>query len=129
MRSLDTRNPGRPGTGGAGRDGFIQNQQYYAAETKEEGFGITLHLYSRNRSEIDELSTSGAIGVQAKDEKVVVVVLDNKNVLRSVTSDSPRQKAASVELNVERSRIAHSESPSFIEVITVETAVHWSLSG
>ncbi|MCJ1380520.1 hypothetical protein MMC17_003628 [Xylographa soralifera] len=94
----------------------------FAADAREDGFGITLHLDSKTRSEIDEFSTSGFIGVKVEGDSVTLVVPDSKNVLQSVTSDSACQIAASFGWTVEHRRIPYSELDSFTEVIAVGTA-------
>jgi branched-chain amino acid aminotransferase len=64
----------------------------WSGKAKEMGYGITLHLDSKTRSEIEEFSTSGFIGVKrvgvGEEEGVVMVVPDSENALRSVTSES-----------------------------------------
>jgi branched-chain amino acid aminotransferase len=54
----------------------------------EDFDGITLHLDSRTRSEIDEFSTSAFLGVKREGESTTLVVPDSKNVIESVTADS-----------------------------------------
>lgn len=77
------------GTGSAKIGGNYAPVLRHSGKAKKEGFGITLHLDSRTRSEIDEFSTSGFIGIHGTPEAgVTVVVPDSKNVIKSVTSDS-----------------------------------------
>jgi branched-chain amino acid aminotransferase len=80
------------GTGSAKIGGNYAPVLRHSGKAKKEGYGITLHLDSRTRSEIDEFSTSGFIGIRGDPEKdggdVTVVVPDSKNVIKSVTSDS-----------------------------------------
>jgi branched-chain amino acid aminotransferase len=80
------------GTGSAKIGGNYAPVLRHSGKAKKEGYGITLHLDSRTRSEIDEFSTSGFIGIRGDPEKeggqVEVVVPDSKNVIKSVTSDS-----------------------------------------
>jgi branched-chain amino acid aminotransferase len=74
----------------------------FSDKARSEGFGITLHLDSATRSEIDEFSTSGFIGVNGTPEKgITIVVPDSKNVIKSVTSDSVCQIAKSLGWKVE----------------------------
>lgn len=94
----------------------------FSEKAKNEGFGITLHLDSKTRSEIDEFTTSGFIGVHVEGEKVTVVVPDSKNVIESITSESACEIAASFGWIVERRRIPYEELPSFTEVIAAGTA-------
>jgi branched-chain amino acid aminotransferase len=84
------------GTGSAKIGGNYAPVLRHSGKAKKEGYGITLHLDSRTRSEIDEFSTSGFIGVIGNPEKgedVTVVVPDSTNVIKSVTSDSVCQIA------------------------------------
>lgn len=60
----------------------------WSDKARDEGYGITLHLDSKTRSEIDEFSTSGFIGVKKEGENITLVVPDSKCVIASVTSDS-----------------------------------------
>lgn len=77
------------GTGSAKIGGNYAPVLRHSGKAKKEGFGITLHLDSRTRSEIDEFSTSGFIGIHGDPEKGCTVVVPNsKNVIKSVTSDS-----------------------------------------
>ena len=96
---------------------------------RSEGFGITLHLDSRTRSEIDEFSTSGFIGVRdnARDKKegkgeYTLVVPDSETVLKSVTSDAACEIALSFGWAVEKRSILYAELPEFIEVMAAGTA-------
>ena len=41
----------------------------WSDKARDEGYGITLHLDSQTRSEIDEFSTSGFIGVHGNPTK------------------------------------------------------------
>lgn len=60
----------------------------WSDKARDEGYGITLHLDSKTRSEIDEFSTSGFIGVKKEGDNITLVVPDSKCVIASVTSDS-----------------------------------------
>lgn len=80
------------GTGSAKVGGNYAPVLRWSDRAREEGFGITLHLDSATRSEIDEFSTSGFIGVKGdasgESKDVTLVVPDSKNVIKSVTADS-----------------------------------------
>ena len=76
------------GTGSAKIGGNYAPVLRWSEKAYKEGFGITLHLDSKTRSEIDEFSTSGFIGVKKDGETITLVVPDSKNVIKSVTSDS-----------------------------------------
>jgi branched-chain amino acid aminotransferase len=94
-------------------------------------------LDSKTRSEIDEFSTSGFIGVKKDGEDITLVVPDSKNVISSVTSDSCLDISKSFGWKVERrsvslayqfldhkltSQIKYEELPEFNEVLAAGTA-------
>lgn len=112
------------GTGSAKIGGNYAPVLRHSQKAYKEGFGITLHLDSKTRSEIDEFSTSGFIGVKTgSDGKTTVVVPDSKNVIKSVTSESACQIAQDVfGYTVERRRIAYEEIPEFSEIMAAGTA-------
>ena len=112
------------GTGSAKIGGNYAPVLRHSQKAYKEGFGITLHLDSKTRSEIDEFSTSGFIGVkQSSDGKTSVVVPDSKNVIKSVTSESACQIAQDVfGYTVERRRITYEEIHEFSEVMAAGTA-------
>lgn len=112
------------GTGSAKIGGNYAPVLRHSQKAYKEGYGITLHLDSKTRSEIDEFSTSGFIGVkQDADGKTTVVVPDSKNVIKSVTSESACQIARDIfGYNVEKRRIAYEELPQFSEVMAAGTA-------
>ena len=84
------------GTGVAKVGGNYAPVLRWSERAYKEGFGLTLHLDSKTRSEIDEFSTSGFIGVEKKGEEVKLVVPDSRNVLKSVTSESTLEIAKSL---------------------------------
>lgn len=95
------------GTGSAKIGGNYAPVLRHSGKAKKEGYGITLHLDSRTRSEIDEFSTSGFIGIHGNpDEGCTIVVPDSKNVIKSVTSDSICQIAKSWGWNVEQRAVS-----------------------
>lgn len=113
------------GTGSAKVGGNYAPVLRHSDKARQEGFGITLHLDSRTRSEIDEFSTSGFIGVKGKPEDgsaCTVVVPDSKNVINSVTSDSVCQIAKAWGWKVEKRVIKYEELASFSEVMAAGTA-------
>jgi branched-chain amino acid aminotransferase len=97
------------GTGSAKVGGNYAPVLRHSQKALKEGFGITLHLDSATRSEIDEFSTSGFLGVKYTNGKdpeggCTVVVPDSQNVIKSVTSESACQIARDTfGYNVERS--------------------------
>lgn len=77
------------GTGSAKVGGNYAPVLRHSGKAKKEGFGITLHLDSKTRTEVDEFSTSGFIGIYGTPkEGCTIVVPDSKNVIKSVTSDT-----------------------------------------
>ncbi|KAL1956609.1 hypothetical protein VTO42DRAFT_6956 [Malbranchea cinnamomea] len=113
------------GTGSAKVGGNYAPVLRHSERARSEGFGITLHLDSRTRSEIDEFSTSAFVAVH-KDKvtgAVTVVVPDSKNVIDSVTADSICTIAAELfGYRVEKRRIAYDELREFSEVMAAGTA-------
>ena len=82
----------RKGTGSAKVGGNYAPVLRWSDKAREEGYGITLHLDSKTRTEIDEFSTSGFIGVlgdaSGDAKNITLVVPDSKNVIKSVTANS-----------------------------------------
>ncbi|KXT06276.1 hypothetical protein AC578_9107 [Pseudocercospora eumusae] len=111
------------GTGSAKVGGNYAPVLRHSGKAKKEGFGITLHLDSKTRSEVDEFSTSGFIGIHGTpDEGVTIVVPDSKNVIKSVTSDTICQIAKSWGWKVECRPIKYDELPKFTEIAAAGTA-------
>ena len=71
---------------------------------------------SQTRSEIDEFSTAGFIGVKSEGDKVTVVVPDSKNVIDSVTSDSVVEIARSAGYTVEKRSVSPINVVSAVEL-------------
>ena len=95
----------------------------FSERARSEGFGITLHLDSKTRSEIDEFSTSAFIGVRRDGDKVSIVVPDSKNVIDSVTAASICDISSLMfGYTVERRRIPYDEIAEFSEVMAAGTA-------
>ncbi|EMC91119.1 hypothetical protein BAUCODRAFT_39252 [Baudoinia panamericana UAMH 10762] len=111
------------GTGSAKVGGNYAPVLRFSQRAYGEGFGITLHLDSKTRTEIDEFSTSAFIGVKGNPETgCTLVVPDSKNVIKSVTGDSVCQIAQSWGWKVEKRPIKYEELPEFDEVIAAGTA-------
>lgn len=110
------------GTGAAKVGGNYAPVLRWSDKARKEGFGITLHLDSRTRTEIDEFSTSGFVGVKQNGESFSMAVPDSKNVIKSVTSDSICQIAKSLGWTVEKRPILYDELPEFTEVMAAGTA-------
>ncbi|PQE03967.1 branched-chain amino acid aminotransferase protein [Rutstroemia sp. NJR-2017a BVV2] len=110
------------GTGSAKVGGNYAPVLRWSDKARNEGYGITLHLDSQTRSEIDEFSTSGFIGVKKDGDNVTLVVPDSKNVIASVTSDSILEIGKSFGWKTEVRSIKYEELPSFSEVMAAGTA-------
>ncbi|KAG9839831.1 branched-chain amino acid aminotransferase, partial [Aureobasidium melanogenum] len=110
------------GTGSAKVGGNYAPVLRFSERARNDGYGITLHLDSRTRSEIDEFSTSAFLGVKKDGEKTTLVVPDSKNVIESVTADSVCHIARSFGWTVEKRAINYDELKSFDEVFAAGTA-------
>ena len=111
------------GTGSAKVGGNYAPVLRWSEKAKQEGFGITLHLDSRTRTEIEEFSTSGFLGLKKDREgRYTLVVPDSKNVIKSVTSDSACEIARSMGWIVEKRSIKYEELEEFEEVMAAGTA-------
>ena len=110
------------GTGSSKIGGNYAPVLKWSEKAKDEGFGVTLHLDSKTRTEIDEFSTSGFIGVRQDGERYTLAIPDSKSVLRSVTSDSVCEIARSLGWTVEYRSIKYEELPTFTEVMAAGTA-------
>lgn len=113
------------GTGSAKVGGNYAPVLRHSGRAAAEGFGITLHLDSRTRSEIDEFSTSAFIGVRKDPASgaVTLVQPDSKNVIDSVTAESVCEIGRRVfGFAVERRRVAYEEIKEFNEVFAAGTA-------
>lgn len=89
------------GTGSAKVGGNYAPVLRWSEKAYKAGYGITLHLDSKTRTEIEEFSTSGFIGVKKEGESVTLVIPDSKRVIRSITSDSVQEIAKSLGWKVE----------------------------
>ncbi|RDL36915.1 D-aminoacid aminotransferase-like PLP-dependent enzyme [Venustampulla echinocandica] len=110
------------GTGSAKVGGNYAPVLRWSERARDEGYGITLHLDSKTRTEIDEFSTSGFIGVKKDGDNVTLVVPDSNSVIKSVTSDSCLEIGKSKGWKVEEKSIKYEELPSFSEVLAAGTA-------
>jgi branched-chain amino acid aminotransferase len=101
------------GTGSAKVGGNYAPVLRFSDRARNDGFGITLHLDSRTRSEIDEFSTSAFLGVKQEGDSTTLVVPDSKNVIESVTADSVCEIAKKVfGWKVEKRAVSHHPPPS-----------------
>lgn len=121
MEEFDRAAP--EGTGSAKLGGNYAPVLKWSDKARDEGFGITLHLDSKTRSEIEEFSTTGFLGVKQEDNQVTLVVPDSKNVIKSVTSESIYQIARDVfGFQVEKRAVFYEELTTFTEVMAAGTA-------
>ncbi|RDW70691.1 branched-chain amino acid aminotransferase [Aspergillus mulundensis] len=113
------------GTGSAKVGGNYAPVLRHSAKAHAEGFGITLHLDSRTRSEIDEFSTSAMIAVKKDKQsgKITLVQPDSPNVIDSVTAASVCEIGQRwFGYEVEKRRIPYEELCEFEEVMAAGTA-------
>lgn len=111
------------GTGSAKIGGNYAPVLRHSEKARQAGYGITLHLDSQTRSEIDEFSTSGFIGVRKDGDTTTLVVPDSKNVIKSVTAESACQIGKDIfGYKVEQRRITYEELKEFKEVMAAGTA-------
>lgn len=107
------------GTGGGKVGGNYAPVMRWSGKAKSQGFPITLHLDSQTRSEIEEFSTSGFIGIHSvkagESTEITVVVPDSKNIVDSITSRSIQQLANSLGWSIEIRPVRFSSSAFQIE--------------
>ncbi|KGO46855.1 Branched-chain amino acid aminotransferase II [Penicillium expansum] len=110
------------GTGAAKVGGNYAPVLRHSDRARREGFGITLHLDSATRSEVDEFSTSAFIGVKRDGDQITVIQPDSQNAIDSVTAASVLEIARTLGYRVEKRRVAYEELREFDEVIAAGTA-------
>ncbi|DAA74725.1 TPA_exp: Uncharacterized protein A8136_3041 [Trichophyton benhamiae CBS 112371] len=111
------------GTGSAKLGGNYAPVLRHSDKARGQGYGITLHLDSKTRSEIDEFSTSAFIGVKKRDGQITLVFPDSKNVIDSVTAASVKEIGEHMlGYKVEKRAVKYDELGSFDEVMAAGTA-------
>ena len=114
------------GTGSAKIGGNYAPVLRHSERARQDGFGITLHLDSRERAWIEEFSTSGFLGVRASTPdhpaSPTLIIPDSRSVIESVTSDSCATLARHWNWAVERRPVAFNELHEFDEVLAAGTA-------
>ncbi|KAI1359954.1 branched-chain amino acid aminotransferase [Xylaria arbuscula] len=88
-------------------------------------YGILLHVDSKTRTEIDEFSMAGFIGIRADPEKAgsyILAVPLGLRTIESVTSDSVCRIAQDLGWKTERRAVKCDELPEFEEVLAAGTA-------
>ncbi|KAM7196698.1 Aminotransferase [Rhypophila sp. PSN 637] len=101
----------------------------HQARAKEMGYGITLHLDSKEREFVEEFSTSGFLGhytsssSQGKGKKDVLVVPVTESAIASTTADSIiRLAELDQHWTVEKKELRFGEVYQLDEVVAVGTA-------
>lgn len=111
------------GTGSAKVGGNYAPVLRWSEKARSEGYGITLHVDSKTRSEIDEFSTSAFIGVHGKGGSDTTIVYPaSPNIVDSVTGDSVLEMARHFGWKVEIRSIKYEELSTFDEVMAGGTA-------
>lgn len=113
------------GTGSAKVGGNYAPVLRHSEQAKKDGFGITLHLDSRTRDEVDEFSTSAFVGVRKarEDGQVTLVQPDSRNVIDSVTAASVCEIGERLfGYRAEKRRVPYNEIGDFDEVMAAGTA-------
>ena len=114
------------GTGPAKVGGNYSPLVRHIEKAGESNHGILLHLDSKTRTEIDEFSMSGFVGIKIDEEEndsgYRVVVPYPKRAIESVTSDSVCEIAKDLGWRTERRAVGYEELPGFSEVLAVGTA-------
>ncbi len=91
----------------------------HAARAKAMGYGLTLHLDSATRTKVEEFSTSGFLGLSMEaDGRLVLVVPETQNAIRSATGDTLIRLAELEGWTVQRKEVrifpAQAPSPSVL---------------
>ncbi|KAI9677274.1 MAG: hypothetical protein M1829_002616 [Trizodia sp. TS-e1964] len=112
------------GTGSAKVGGNYAPVLIHSDKARQAGYDITLHLDSKTRTEIDEFSTSGFIGVKktGSEHQFKLVVPNSKSAIKSITSDSICEIAKLQGWEVESRPVPYSELSAFAEVLAAGTA-------
>lgn len=100
------------GTGAAKVGGNYAPVMRWQRQAARDGFGTTLHLDSRTRSEIEEFSAAGFIGVtKGLNSTYTLAVPDSASVIKSVTSDTCLELARGLGWKVEIRPVGRSAHP------------------
>lgn len=113
------------GTGPAKVGGNYSPMVRHIAKASASDYRIVLHLDSKTRTEIDEFSIAGFVGIKKNsdgDNSYTVIVPEPKRTIVSVTSESVCELAEDLGWKVERRTVKYDELPSFDEVLAVGTA-------
>ncbi|KAI5819537.1 aminotransferase [Pyronema omphalodes] len=114
------------GTGSAKVGGNYAPVLIHSEAARAAGYGITLHLDSKERKYVDEFSTSGFLAIKygkQPGEKTKLIAADSNNVIKSITSNSVQQIARDLGWEVEVRQIEfEKEIMDFDEVMAAGTA-------
>lgn len=94
------------GTGSAKVGGNYAPVMRWSGKAQAEGYGITLHLDSKTRSEIEEFSTSAFLGLKKDGDSFTMVTPNSKNIVPSITCESCIKLAESFGWRVERREVS-----------------------
>lgn len=73
----------------------------WSKHARSQGFGVTLHLDSQTRTEIEEFSTSTFIGIRSSSGSITLCIPASRSILEGVTCDCIKQLAQSLGWKVE----------------------------
>lgn len=108
MENFDRAAP--MGTGSAKVGGNYAPVIRWSNKARSEGFGITLHLDSKQQRTIEEFSTSGFLGIKEDASGITVVVPNSSNVIESITSESCVEMAKHLGWKIERREVGDLQS-------------------
>ena len=94
----------------------------WSQKAYQQGYGICLHLDSQTRSEIDEFSTAGFLGLKQAGGQITLVVPESACIINSSTSSAACELAKSFGWTVEKRPIPVAELAEFVEIAAAGTA-------
>ncbi|PTD06155.1 Aminotransferase apf4 [Fusarium culmorum] len=97
----------------------------WSEQAKADGFGMTLHLDSKTRTEIDEFSTSGFLGIKVSDEGLSQwwhPVAPALSTVQQATAVFSLLGIMDGKWKRDHYQIKYTELPEFSEVVAVGTA-------
>ena len=97
----------------------------WSEQARTGGFGITLHLDSARREQVDEFSTCAFIAVRSHEgaDHATLVFPDSPCAIDSITSDSLQHIARHYGWKVEKRPVQYTALPTFDEVLGAGTSV------
>ncbi|PSK46150.1 hypothetical protein B9Z65_5118 [Elsinoe australis] len=94
----------------------------WSKHARSQGFGVTLHLDSQTRTEIEEFSTSTFVGIRSLSGSITLCIPASRSILEGVTCDCIKQLAQSLGWKVECRSVKYEELSEFTEVMACGTA-------